>query len=128
MSKDTGIENTVAVVDELKETAAEKKVQRRRVFRVENPPTYESLYVVNRRKMGDEPPVCISIKPNAAQQYVIPEDAPFYEDWVKSLRKHEKDGKLKEVAASQEGVPYIPPIQQKIKALEDELKNLRLQL
>lgn len=124
------------VVDVKKEEVAVKlpgkKDKVRRVFRVEKPPMNESLYTVlipPRVIDGMSfPAVAKSVQPTSAQQYILDEGAEHYDMQLQAFRKYEDLGLIKEVSAEDEGTPYIPPVQVKIKALEDELKKLRLEL
>ena len=130
--KETAAKENEPVVEKASSLDKDYKANRRRVFRVENPPTNESLVVVNRPAKEVDgmkfPPVCKSLQPNMAQQYVLAEDAEFYPDALKSLRFHEGRGFIKEVPLLEEGVPYVPPRQKKIKELEEELAKLKLKL
>ena len=112
---------------------ADPKARVRRIFRVEDPPSSQSFMIVltPKRQVGMDvfEPVCKkSLRPNKAQQYVLEKDFEHYDEALKAYRKREKRGVIKEVALSEEGVLYVPPLQKEYNATKAKLAELALRL
>jgi len=109
------------------------KARVRRIFRVENPPSSQSFVIVliPKRQVGMDvfEAVCKkSPRPNHAQQYVLEKDFEHYDEALKAYRKREKRGVIKEVALSEEGIVYVPPLQKEYNATKAKLAELALRL
>jgi len=106
---------------------------KRRVFQVikwiGGVPFKENIYTLLRKKTmvgGTEIEGAVrKIKPNAVYQYILAEGAEDHKKQLSVLRKYVEDGILEEVAAENEGQPWLPEAERVIIAKEAELKKLK---